>query len=414
MVKRRLVSVFIALMLFITSFPAAAQQARRVLYRYDFSDDAQFSDEQKTVIAESLLIRLENDVRWIDFIIDEGTADADSEDIGIFQRALLNGADSSLIVTFSGTMEELTADFALYDALSAQQRSQFRIAAEVDSRYRNLFAGFWYEAVQALREHLPALEDTAELTIVALPGSRIRVQDADGVQLGEEYVVPSGGEFTLELESPAAYRVLTELNGYFSEAHALFLDKSQALDVASKQEVLDFWYVEAGLHMLSFVRFGGGIFLDQNRIRLGIDTVFYQLGIQPFSNQDSDNPDAALFLSLPLWTLGIQGGFDFHPFRWELPIQLGLETSIALRILTEKDWIIDPVFPFEIRLEPGLSWDLNRHMNLRFSLGTGLTFMTAKDFWDLVEINSDESFVRINDWLFFNGVAPLLVLRVEI
>jgi hypothetical protein len=164
--------------------------------------------------------------------------------------------------------------------------------------------------------------------------------------------------------------------------------------------------------MMGFFRFGGGLLFAEDRIRLGLDLTAYQLGIQPFQEGGRENPETSLFVSLPLLNIGISGGFTIPVIPWRLPFQPYIETVFALRLLTEGRLIIDPLFPLELRLEPGLEWEVSRHVDVFVGLSNTFTFMTMKAFRDLLSQPENNSFTVLAPWLYFSGPVPLIGVRI--
>jgi hypothetical protein len=387
-------------------------QARRSLFLAEFTREAAFNAEQQNVIQESLLLRLQNEVESVDFIIDASLEDVES--LNVFQRAVINAADSVLLVRISGDMTELVADFILYDALVQSEVGRFSVSGSVDSQYRNLFAGFWYEAIVTLEETFQPLADSAELAVSALPGTLVSIPFAtrEGETVDED--LAESGRAVFNLPIPASYRVILQRPGYYTEERELFLNKSTVLDLREQQEPLDRWYVQPGLHMLSFARIGGGMLLREDRLRLGLDIIVYQLGIQPFQESSPDNREPSLIISLPLTTLGVSGAMTFPLIPWDLPIQPYAEAVLAMRFLTETRLIIDPLFPLELRLEPGIQWNIGRHSVLFVGLSNTFSFMTKRAFFDLIPDEDNGQYGKIAPWLYFSGFVPFMGVRFGI
>ncbi len=404
--------IFLTFLLWVTLMALHAQEqsaeARRILFLAEF-DNSDFSDEQRIVIQESLLLRLQNEVESVDFIL--ASSLEDEAELSLLQRAVLNGADSVLQVSISGSMAGLTADFIIFDALIRNEVARFTLEGTIDAQYRNLFAGFWYEAMVTLEETFQPLASSASLGVLALPDSRITIPAA--TREGESLVSPNDSDnqavFTLDI--PASYRVLVEKAGHYTEERELFLSESTIIDVSAEQEILDRWYIQPGLHMFGFVRLGGGLLYREDQLRLGLDLVMYQAGIQPFQEANSNNPDPSLLVSLPLTTFGISASLGIPVIPWNLPIQPYAEAVFALRFLTDTRLIIDPLFPMELRLEPGMQWDIGRHTALYVGLSNTFTFMTKAAFADLIGGAEDQQYAVIAPWLYFSGLVPMIGVR---
>ncbi len=405
MIVRRMFFVF---MLFAAAF-AYSQEARRSLYLSEFDGDSSFSEEQQQVIRESLLLRMQNEVESVDFILDRRLESAGELDS--FQRAVLNGADSVLEVRFSGEMQDLSADFTLFDALLGSEISRFRVNGEVDPQYRNLFAGFWYEAIQELDARLNPITDSARLRIIAQEGSNLRIPFAnpDGSELKLD--IGAEGFAIVELAVPASYSIFAEKSGYFPEETELFLQNSAQIDLSSRQEPLDVMYLYAGLHMISFPRFGAGVLLLQDRLRLGLDVVAYQLGIQAYDSGDRRDGDDALLVSIPLLSAGVQAGLRLDILPWPLDIQPVLDLNGSIRILTEESWLVDPLFPLEIRLENGLVWRIGRHSELNVALAFPFLVLFDPQLSEFLTRGGGSNVIPLSQLLYLS--PPFLTLGMR-
>ncbi|AHC13870.1 hypothetical protein L21SP2_0438 [Salinispira pacifica] len=418
-------------LLFLTAAAALpAQEARRSLFDLEFRPSSRFTPEQRRVITESLLLVLQNRIEGVDVILSSNPASrpasntalnpedpSSGEDMTAFQQARLNGADSIVFVRFNGSMDDLRTEFRLYDAYLERDRASFTLNGAVDSRYRNLFGGFWYEAYQELSRLLRPVENRARVEVFGLPGSMLVIPSVSGEEVAQTF--NQQGKTVLELPVPAAYEFRIQKEGYFSEVIGRFLDGPGEIDAASRQERLDRFYVEGGLHMFGYPSIeAGGLFL-RGRLWAGIQSVVYLAGLSPGLIYGNDDNQAAgsqdLFLSLPLLAGGPAVGFSPRIIPWEIDIQPEFRLLSSLRFMLDDGIYLDPLLPVELNLQSGLYWQAGRHLS--FSLGFGIPFYFhippfngGTDFSR--ELNAPDLYLNsLGDYVFTGNPAPYISVR---
>lgn len=412
-----------------------AQEARRSLFDLEFAPSSRFTPEQERVITESLLLVLQNRIEGVDIILSSNLASpsvsntpsntdfnpedhSSVEDMTAFQQARLNGADSIVFVRFDGGMDDLRTEFRLYDAYLQRDRASFTLNGAVDSRYRNLFGGFWYEAYQELSAMLRPVENRARVEVFGLPGSLLVIPSVSGEEVAHTF--NEQGKTVLELPVPAAYEFRIQKEGYFPEIIGRFIDGSSEIDAASRQERLDRLYMEGGLHMLGYPSIeAGGLFL-RGRLWAGMQSVVYLAGLSPGLIYGNDNNQAAgsqdLFLSLPLLSGGPAVGFSPRIIPWEIDIQPEFRLLSSLRFMLDDGVYLDPLLPVELNLQSGVYWQAGRHLS--FSLGFGLPF-----YFHIPPFNGGTDFSReldapdiylnsLGNYVFTGILTPYISVRL--
>ncbi|THB62484.1 MAG: hypothetical protein D6B26_08020 [Spirochaetaceae bacterium] len=420
--RKALLTILLTLTIMIVAAgPVMAQAARRTLLLRSISPESTFTGEQQQIILESLLLNLQKQVAETDFVLPLNT----EEEADLNRQAIINGADTVLEVSISGSMEAVNMDFRLTDVFEEAETARFSLSGKIDSRYRNIFGGFWYPAIEQLREVLVPIQNTAILSITALPGSRILISQADNQEEAIEMIAPPAEESAedtaantpvqIELAVPAQYRMQSTLRNHFPVRRDLFLAEDANLDITPEQAPRNRWFLQTGLQMLSFPVFSAGYMWDESRLALHGGFTTYLIGIQPFSeysNHEGDE-DPSLFLSLPLSTAEI--GVSYRLEKWSNPLNLYPYAgfSVGLRILSVNGIIIDPLVPVEFTPALGVSWRLSRRIEL--IAGASAAFQLSADQEFTERLDTREALAtKITPWLFANPniVSPHIQVRI--
>jgi hypothetical protein len=391
----------------------AGQEARKALLLTEIDPNSSFSREQRQIISESLLLQLQKNIDSVVFIVPipaEEQAETTSDLAEFFRAAQMNGADTIVRAQISGSMENIQLQFRIWNVFSQAETGSFSMDGKIDSRYRNIFGGFWYPALQALELLLEPIINIASINIQARPDTRILIHRQDQEALQQTIAGEQAAVF--ELPIPANYRLTALLPGYFEEERAFFLDADQTIDLREEQEELNHWFVQPGLRMLSFPSVHGGILLlnSQLAIRLGITS--YMIGLQPFEHSHDDWEEQSLVESLPLNTLEAGVFWHFRSLRLPLGMSPYAGLGAALRILTSPSFMVDLLYPVEIRPEAGLQFPLSRRFSVSASLALPFIIASDGDFAERQNLE-DAGAIGLLPWLYMR-VYPILHAGVQI
>lgn len=401
MLRRPLGICITILLLTFSSAAIRAQEARKALLITEQAPENQFSGEQWHVLRESLMLSLQEQLESISFVLPLSHSNESA-----FEAAILNGADILLEARVSGSMDEVQIQFQLWDVVKRRSMVTFELDGAIDPLYRNLFGGFWYPVVQALRDNLPTMANSAELTIQARPGSRIMlIGGGSGQSTTQVHETDTRGNVVLTLPSPASYRIRVELQGYFREEEMFFLEQDMLLDIAAQQQKSSRWFIQPRLEMLSFPGVHGGLLLSRARFGIFFGATSYIAGLQPFNDQD-------LVTGVPLTTLeaGVSATTSFP--ETPLNIQAHGSLRVGMRLLNLEGVTIDSLWPVELRPEIGAALPITRRISL--IPATAMVFFIPADPDFASQLNtSGSNSTQISEGLFLLK-HPSLSLSVRI
>jgi len=328
--------------------PVELQEVRRLLLYFEVAEEAEFDQQQQTLLYESLAAAL-SIVSDKAALLEYRGSGVPAEDTERSTAAETAGADSWLQVTVRGDFKKAVVQARCLDLLNGITAFELEEEKEIIRGTRDLGLEFWNEveeAVSAYFEQALNMENTTgELSLQAVAGTRIR-------GIGPKRLkTTDAGVATAEVPLPSTLRYRATRPGYWPVEGQIYVDQPQK-QIVIEQTPGSRAAVEIYLHNFSFPGFDFSVYLipDMVYARAGILTYLFGFVLE---GDDEDE----LFVSYSLNHYNISLGFYLNaPDRYFRPY---FSAGAFWRIIATRGfWGLEPIAPFG--MQPVLGFEYSR------------------------------------------------------
>lgn len=323
--------------------------SRSVLLFCGFAPDSAFTETQRRLLVESLIIKLGSASREIR--LSQYPFDAPADDGGRDQLARLSGADAWLDVRVEGSMDHAALTFRARDIQKDSDFFTVDIAGSIDPRFRNAFGGLWAPVVRKMLETIHPYRQFNTLSIRGPANASVELEGRPALTLD------SVGAASLSLVAPASYPWSLYVPGFRRAGGTWFLEQDSVMEIAPVPRVPVI--LSAGLEWLAFPSLGIEFSLIPDILGFELSAVGYGLGISPSLPADSFS---GLSRDYGLGNLLVGLRWQILAHRW--PIQVSVGAGGQVRWLTKGYLRPDPLAPGGWYLLAGASWDLLPELSL--------------------------------------------------
>ena len=277
--------LFVFTLLGYSQQPAYSQQPvqvpRSVMLFFEPVQGAELSDENMLLLYETLLMKLELDVRDIVVFEHADVRAIPATDLGKSRSAQEAGADAWLWVAVGGSPNALEIEVRSLDLLKEEETLRLELKK---ADLLGLDRQFWDEITEAVKSRYPKVEqriidrkiDVAEVVFQVLPGTKIH-----GLT-DQPLVADSAGEVSVELLQSAVYSLRAIRDGYYPVTRSIYVDEPKMI-VPLKQQAGSRFALDFFLNNLTYPGFEASFYIIPNYfyLRFGFNT--FVIGL-PFRN----------------------------------------------------------------------------------------------------------------------------------
>jgi hypothetical protein len=328
------------------------KEIRRLLLYFDTDAGAEFTDQQKTLLYESLVASLSDSSDKVALLEyrDHGIPEGDQQKSTVAEK---NGADAWLHVTVGGNFETATIQARCLDLLNGITVFDLEIEKQLIRGTRELGLLFWNETEAAVADYFDRalnMESVlGDLSFQALPGTRIR-----GIGRGRLKTTENGSA-TAEVALPSTIPFRATKPGYLPIEGQIYMDQPEKL-ISLEQKLAARMAFDVFLNNMSYPGFNFMYFLVPDTIFARVSILTYLIG---FVLDEQDGEAVSMFTSHTLNNFGFSFGFFFNdPDR---TFRTYFALGGAWRIITAKGyWGLEPAAPFAAQPILGFEYSRNR------------------------------------------------------
>ncbi|MCX7028850.1 MAG: hypothetical protein NTU62_01870 [Spirochaetes bacterium] len=312
---RRLAAAAI-LLAAVSVLPVAAEKApRRLIVALEAKGGDAYTAAELLQLSRSLMAAIQASGTQV-LLLDWGSDPFPSEKPEAVEEAVKRTADCWLLVTVSGGRKNPALAIRSYDVLLKQNVIEGKLQLDTAIDLPDPPASTWKKLVGMVAGAYPPLDtdqpvkttaadrpalwtnDTAVLTLHAVPGTVIEGLDGEARTVGED------GTLKEPVRSPATYLLTATHPGELPLETAVYLEEDREITLA--QHRLARWSVDAGLYGMSFPQVEGSYFIVPGWLYARAGLMTYLAGLA-FGND-------TMFWSSPLTTLSARvGTYAFFP-----------------------------------------------------------------------------------------------------
>jgi hypothetical protein len=311
------------------------KEVRRLVLFFETVPGAQFTQQQQTLLYESLVAKLSNVSEKVAMLGHRETVipAGDQEKTAVAESI---GADSWLYVAVGGDLETAHLEARCLDLLNGIIAFELDLEKETIRGTRELGLLFWHEVEEEVRNYFEQalnIENTiGDLTFQAVPGTRIRGLGSGRLKAEEN------GSATAQVPLPSTTRFRATRPGYWPVEGQIYMDQPEKTVILEQapgsRASVDFY-----LNNCNFPGFDFNFFLlpDMVFVRAGILTHLFGFVLE---EEERD-----FFVSYTLSRFNLGGGIFLNaPDRFVRPY---LSAGAFWRIITARGyWGLEPISPF--------------------------------------------------------------------
>lgn len=326
------------------------KEIRRLLLYFEVDAGAGFTDQQRTLLYESLVASLSDSSDKVALLEYQGPdiPDGDQQKSTVAEET---GADAWLHVTVGGNFDTAAIQARCLDLLNGITVFDLEIEKELIRGTRELGLLFWNETQAAVAEYFEQalnMESVlGDLTFQALPGTRIK-----GIGLGRLKTAENGSA-TAQAALPSTIPFRATKPGYFPIEGQIYMDQPEKV-ISLEQQLGTRIAFDIFLNNMSYPGFNFMYFLVPDTVFARVSVLTYLVG---FVLDERDGEAVSMFTSHTLNNFGFSFGFFFNaPDR---PFRPYFSLGGAWRIITaEGYWGLEPAAP--VAAQPILGFEYSR------------------------------------------------------
>ena len=324
------------------------EEVRRLVLFFEVAPNAEFTDQQESLLYESLLSSLTNASDRVAVLENPGDAvPADDQQKTSITEDI--GADSWLHVVAGGDFELISIQARCLDLLNGIIAFELNLEKEILRGTRELGLLMWNEVQESAADYfdkaLNMENRIGDLTFQTLPGTRITGVARRSLKASES------GTATAEVPLPATLQFRASKPGYWPVEGYIYMDQPEKTVVLDQKPgvrvALDFY-----LNNFNFPGFDLTYFLVPETLFAKTGILTYLAGFVLGGDEERD-----VYVSISLSHYNLSLGFYLNaPDRYVRPY---FAAGVFWRIITARGyWGFEPIAPFGF--QPILGFEYSR------------------------------------------------------
>jgi len=393
-VKKKLFTLLFFMLLLSAVF--SDTQVRNTLFFLHFTEDADFSTLEKSILEQSLIIQLGKLEQLSVIMAPEREASQNLD-----RSALFAGADSWVDLQLSGNKEALGMEWKIRDVQEAEDLFESSTESSLDKDYLTLYGSFWNRLSSSLENTLKPIEITGIVNIEAKAGSMILGLEENPLYVDEK------GYLEIELSAPAVYSIGIQLEGYYPENHRFFLHKDERIEIAEPQKKKSMLSFEGGLYMFGFPSLAVNYQIPRTPFYVSLGSDLFFVGITP--GNDGDNQQKPqIFNGSDLLYINLEAGYILESRKGFFRYPFGIGAFLRLTPTQETNGLIDTIIPWGLNFSASIDYRLKRNFIIFYEWKPALYFSSDGYFFREAFYND---YIQMGNNAFFD--LPMFILGVR-